>query len=122
MVKICFKFIKIPNNRYIKYLIKGISDKLHSSVVCKEINNELSDKVKTMKIIVNGRISEIDPVKSTIAQILANHNVSKPEMVSVQLNEKFIGQEQFENTRLVENDELEFIYFMGGGMKLRIKR
>jgi sulfur carrier protein len=122
MVKICFKFIKIPNNGYIKYLIKGISDKLHSSVVCKEINNELSDKVKTMKIIVNGRISEIDPVKSTIAQILANHNVSKPEMVSVQLNEKFIGQEQFENTRLVENDELEFIYFMGGGMKLRIKR
>lgn len=122
MVKICFKFIKIPNNRYIKYLIKGISEKLHSSVVCKEINNELSDKVKTMKIIVNGRISEIDPVKSTIAQILANHNVSKPEMVSVQLNEKFIGQEQFENTRLVENDELEFIYFMGGGMKLRIKR
>lgn len=68
-----------------------------------------------MKIFVNGIVNEIDLEESSISRILANHKVIKPEMVSVQLNEKFIDQDQYDKIKLVENDELEFIYFMGGG-------
>jgi sulfur carrier protein len=68
-----------------------------------------------MKVIVNGTIYEIDPDESTVAEILTYHKVTRPEMVSVQLNERFVEHDQFGIIKLVENDELEFIYFMGGG-------
>jgi sulfur carrier protein len=38
-----------------------------------------------------------------------------PEAVSVQLNGNFVKRENFSTTHLKENDEVEFLYFMGGG-------
>jgi sulfur carrier protein len=36
-------------------------------------------------------------------------------MISVQLNGSFIDKNVFEKITLKESDELDFLYFMGGG-------
>ena len=69
---------------------------------------------KNMKITVNGKEQTIqNPVN--ISELLKINNVAKPEMVSVQLNGNFLAKENFTQTFPKENDEIEFLYFMGGG-------
>jgi len=68
-----------------------------------------------MKIIVNGKAGDFNHKELSIADVLKLNNVIKPEMVSVQLNEKFVDQDQFASVIVKENDEIDFIYFMGGG-------
>jgi sulfur carrier protein len=36
-------------------------------------------------------------------------------MVSVQVNEEFVDREEFATLQLNEGDEVDFLYFMGGG-------
>ena len=66
------------------------------------------------KITVNGEKQEIELPK-TVAQLIKDNNVLQPEMVSVQLNEEFVNRTDFETVTLKEGDEIEFLYFMGGG-------
>lgn len=68
-----------------------------------------------MKIKVNNKIQEIDENDLNISDILTKNKVEVPEMVSVQLNGEFIKKESFETTFVKENDEVDFLYFMGGG-------
>ena len=70
-----------------------------------------------MKVIVNGKDFLLEDDAISIADILIKNNVKKPEMVSVQLNEKFVQPDLFQSTIVNENDEIDFIYFMGGGQK-----
>lgn len=66
------------------------------------------------KITVNGEKQEVELPK-TVAQLIKDNNVLQPEMVSVQLNEEFVNRTDFETVALKEGDEIEFLYFMGGG-------
>ena len=68
-----------------------------------------------MKISVNGKEQVIKNDSLNLLQILTQNNVKKPEMVSVQLNGEFIEQDKFNNTFVKEKDEVDFLYFMGGG-------
>jgi len=36
-------------------------------------------------------------------------------MVSIQLNGQFVNRDDFDSTQVAEGDELDFLYFMGGG-------
>lgn len=66
------------------------------------------------KIKVNGNPQEIaDGV--TVSALLALNKVEMPDMVSVQLNGEFVKRENFGATAVKENDEIDFLYFMGGG-------
>lgn len=67
-----------------------------------------------MKIKVNGEQKEFTNV-SNISSLLKANKVEQPEMVSVQLNGEFVERENFETTNIKENDEVDFLYFMGGG-------
>lgn len=66
------------------------------------------------KITVNGEKQEVELPK-TVAQLIKDNNVLQPEMVSVQLNEEFVNRTDFETVELKDGDEIEFLYFMGGG-------
>ncbi|MFA5928464.1 MAG: sulfur carrier protein ThiS [Candidatus Margulisiibacteriota bacterium] len=67
-----------------------------------------------MKIKVNAELQEIaGPL--TVAELLVRNKVEMPDMVSVQLNGQFIKKEEFASQVLKENDEVDFLYFMGGG-------
>ena len=68
------------------------------------------------KIIVNGEAHEYTRplnIKELITQAL----VESPEMVSVQLNEEFVEREVWALTQLQDGDQVDFLYFMGGGQK-----
>ncbi|MBI4651859.1 sulfur carrier protein ThiS [Candidatus Desantisbacteria bacterium] len=67
-----------------------------------------------MKIIVNGKEQYIEK-EINITDLLVKNNVDTPDMVSVQLNGEFVRRENFQNTIAKENDEIDFLYFMGGG-------
>lgn len=70
-----------------------------------------------MRIIINGKVVEWFESVISISDVLLKNNVKKPEMVSVQLNEKFINLDQFDTTNVKDNDEVDYIFFMGGGQK-----
>ncbi|MBT3271614.1 MAG: sulfur carrier protein ThiS [Spirochaetales bacterium] len=68
-----------------------------------------------MTVSVNGTKKNIEDAEITIIGLLKIEDVTSPDMVSVQLNGNIIKREKFESTLMKENDEVEFLYFMGGG-------
>ena len=66
------------------------------------------------KIKVNGKEQELDNSLS-ISGLIKLNNVLQPDMVSIQLNGNFVTRENYENTLLNQGDEIDFLYFMGGG-------
>ena len=51
----------------------------------------------------------------TLPELIAQENVEMPEYVTVSINEEFVVSEDKESTVLKEGDNVEFLYFMGGG-------
>ena len=50
-----------------------------------------------------------------LAQLVVDEKVETPEYVTASVNEEFISSSSFEDTVLKDGDNVEFIYFMGGG-------
>jgi len=67
-----------------------------------------------MKITINGKEETISK-ELTIIDLLKEQNVEMPETVSVELNGEFLEREKFETTTVKDGDQIEFLYFMGGG-------
>ena len=67
-------------------------------------------------IQVNGKVQEVNaPI--VLIDLIKSNNVEQPEMVSVQVNGEFVGRDDF-STFLVNNgDEVDFLYFIGGGSR-----
>ena len=72
-----------------------------------------------MKIKVNGKAQEITSSQIGLIELLQQNNVTKPELVSVQLNGFFVRREDYQETIVQENDEVDFLFFMGGGSFLQ---
>ncbi len=68
-----------------------------------------------MKLTVNGDLKQLEREQITVSEALRVFEVKSPDMVSVQLNREFLDRDLFEKTILKDGDELEFLYFMGGG-------
>jgi sulfur carrier protein len=65
-------------------------------------------------ITVNGNPRELEASLS-LAKLIALSNIIQPDMVSVQLNGEFVYKEDYETIELIDGDEVDFLYFMGGG-------
>ena len=63
---------------------------------------------------VNDEVQYIN-LPLTLIELIALNNVAQPDMVSIQINGEFIARDQFESTSINEGDEIDFLYFMGGG-------
>lgn len=68
------------------------------------------------KIIVNGELQDVS-LPLNVAQLLQLNQVEQPEMVSVQVNEEFADRGDWEKIQIKEGDEVDFLYFMGGGAR-----
>ena len=68
-----------------------------------------------MQLIVNGK-EELVPDVLTVIDLLKIRGVDTPEMVSVELNSEILSRVDFEKTYLQEKDQIEVLYFMGGGL------
>ena len=51
----------------------------------------------------------------TVAKLIEDEKVETPEYVTVTVNDEFLKSGTFEQTVLKDGDEVEFLYFMGGG-------
>lgn len=67
-----------------------------------------------MKVTVNGENLELEK-SLNIDDFLVAAKAEQPEYVTVQLNGEFIQRENFAKTFVNDGDEVEFLYFMGGG-------
>ena len=67
-----------------------------------------------MKITVAGVKKKVND-GLTVAQLVVDEKVETPEYVTVTINDEFVESGNFENTVLKDGDEVEFLYFMGGG-------
>ena len=67
-----------------------------------------------MKITVAGKVKEVAD-GLTVAQLIVDENVETPQYVTVTINDAFVEGGTFETTVLQEGDNVEFLYFMGGG-------
>lgn len=51
----------------------------------------------------------------TLPELIEEEQVEMPEYVTVSINEEFVATEDKASTVLKEEDNVEFLYFMGGG-------
>lgn len=65
-------------------------------------------------IKVNGESQEV-VLPMTVEELIKNNNVENPELVSVQVNEEFLDRNEYAKQQVEEGDEIDFLFFMGGG-------
>ena len=67
-----------------------------------------------MKVTIAGNVKDIAE-GTTLAQLVIDEKVENPEYVTVTVNDEFVENHDLENVVSKENDNIEFLYFMGGG-------
>ena len=68
-----------------------------------------------MKIKINGDDQTLTQDSLTITDLLKIRQVDMPDMVSVEHNGEILDRAAFGTTAVQEGDQVEFLYFMGGG-------
>ena len=66
------------------------------------------------KVIVNGEAQDV-VLPITVEEFIKLNKVEQPELVSVQLNEEFLDRNEYATRQVNDGDEIDFLYFMGGG-------
>ena len=67
-----------------------------------------------MIVKVNGENLELEK-SLNVAELLVAAKAEQPEYVTVQLNGEFVERDNFDKIFVNDGDEIEFLYFMGGG-------
>lgn len=67
-----------------------------------------------MTITVAGEKKEVKD-RLTLPELIELEKVETPEYVTISLNEEFVSSNAVAETVLKDGDQVEFLYFMGGG-------
>jgi sulfur carrier protein len=70
--------------------------------------------ISNMFITVAGNKKEVKD-GLTVAELIEQEKVETPQYVTVSLNDEFVENGNFATTALKDGDNVEFLYFMGGG-------
>lgn len=65
-----------------------------------------------MQLKINGKPEEVQ--QGTVLDLLKSKNI-EPQMVAVEVNDKVLDRDHFATTHLHEGDQVEFLFYMGGG-------
>jgi sulfur carrier protein len=65
-----------------------------------------------MQVTINGKAEQFQG--QTVLDLLKAKNID-PQMVAVELNSAMLEREHFGTTAVKEGDQLEFLFYMGGG-------
>ena len=68
-----------------------------------------------MNLIINGEDRQFDS-ELTISALLERLGM-KPDRVAVELNRELISRERWTGTQLADDDKLEIVHFVGGGIE-----
>ena len=69
--------------------------------------------INSVLYTVAGKVKEYEDGLN-VTQLIEKENVETPEYVTVSVNDEFVERADFEKA-LKDGDEVEFLYFMGGG-------
>ncbi len=76
-----------------------------------------------MKVLINGKPEDLEETM-TVAGLLERRK-ARPEMVSVEVNDRILQREEYDKATLREGDAVEIVFFMGGGagrLKIEVRR
>jgi sulfur carrier protein len=65
-----------------------------------------------MQVKINGKSEEVQ--RGTVLDLLMTKKID-PQMVAVEVNEKMLERDHLAITHLNEGDQVEFLFYMGGG-------
>jgi sulfur carrier protein len=65
-----------------------------------------------MQVKINGKAEEIQG--GTVLDLLKMKKI-EPQMVAVEVNDKMLERDHLATTHLNEGDQVEFLFYMGGG-------
>ncbi len=65
-----------------------------------------------MQVKINGKSEEVQG--GTVLDLLKAKKI-EPQMVAVEVNDKVLDREHLGTTPLNEGDQVEFLFYMGGG-------
>lgn len=65
-----------------------------------------------MQVKINGKPEDVQGC--SILDLLKAKSI-EPQMVAVELNDKMLEREHLGTTHLKEGDQVEFLFYMGGG-------
>jgi sulfur carrier protein len=65
-----------------------------------------------VQVKINGKPEEIQ--SGTVLDLLKAKNI-EPHMVAVEVNDKVLERDHLATTHLKEGDQVEFLFYMGGG-------
>ncbi len=65
-----------------------------------------------MQVKINGKSEEVQG--ATVLDLLKAKNID-PHMVAVELNSAMLERDRLATTPVKEGDQLEFLFYMGGG-------
>ncbi|MBU2567983.1 MAG: sulfur carrier protein ThiS [Elusimicrobia bacterium] len=71
----------------------------------------------TVKVFLNGKEEELDGIGSILE--LLNKKKIRPEVVTIEVNDKIIPRGEYGKTVLKNGDRIEMVFFMGGGRRAR---
>ncbi len=67
-----------------------------------------------IEVQINGAKDSL-PNEISVTELLSVKEVESADMVSVELNGEFVERKLFPDTIVMAGDDIEFLYFMGGG-------
>ena len=70
-------------------------------------------KIKKIKIKINGKIKSI-PQDSNLSIVLKNLKIPLNK-VAIELNKEIIDKKKINKIKLIKNDKIEIVHFIGGG-------
>ena len=73
----------------------------------------MSQTKEFIKIKLNGKENEIK-TGLTVSDLLLKWKI-RPELVTVEVNENILQKLDYETTEIREGDNVEFVFYMGGG-------
>lgn len=65
-----------------------------------------------MQVRINGKSEEVQG--GTVLDLLKKKKI-EPQMVAVEVNDKMLERDHLATTQLNEGDQVEFLFYMGGG-------
>jgi sulfur carrier protein len=65
-----------------------------------------------MQVTINGKAEDI--AGPTVLDVLKAKNID-PQMVAVEVNDKMVEREHLGTTKLQDGDQIELLFYMGGG-------
>ncbi len=73
----------------------------------------MSQTKEFIKIKLNGKENEIKS-GMTVSDLLLKWKI-RPELVTVEVNENILQKLDYETAEIKEDDNVEFVFYMGGG-------